>query len=125
MNSFIEKISPVERTTPGIYLLNTMSREAKLSDLLEHFKIERVKGESVKVEVELKINGVPVNFSKSVEEMWERMLSSYNKDVLEKAKELISKTRFDGLNRIMDSVEYQMQCELEKLFPEIINEEDV
>lgn len=112
----VEVVGPTDHTTPAIYLLNTMSREAKRSDLLEHFKIKRVDGQKTTVEVELKINGMPVDFSKSIQEMWDRMFNRYEDDVLEKAKELLSATRFDKLNQILSAAEDEIEKEVKNLF---------
>lgn len=111
----VEIVCPTDRTTPAIYLLNTMTREVKRGDLLEHFKIPLVDGQKTVVEVEMKINGVPVNFSESIQDMWDRMFSSYEDDVLRKAKELLSATRFDRLNDLLNVAEWEIEQEVTKL----------
>lgn len=111
-----ELIDPTLNDTPSIFLLNMMTAEAKRGDLLEHFKITLNTNEPTKVEVELKINGVEVDFSKSITEMWNRLQASYDEDVLEKAKELVSQTRLQKLNDLLQDAEYKIQAELEELF---------
>jgi len=93
-----------------------MSREAKRADLLEHFKIKTADGENTFVEVEMKINGVEVDFSKSVTEIWERMQSSYDEDLLEKAKELVGVMRLERLQDIIQGVEDKLEREVNELF---------
>ena len=112
----VETINPADHSTVAIYLINTMSREAKHVNLLEHFKIKRVVGDAVTVDVELLINGVPVDFQKSIEEMWERLSSRYNEDVLEKAKQMLSNTRLGKLNDLLDNATWQIEEELNTLF---------
>ena len=109
-------IDPTRRDTPGIFLINVMSAEAKRGDLLEHFKINLIRNEPTKVEVELKINGVEVDFSRAITEMWNRLQDSYNADVMQKAKDLISQTRFEKLNELLQDAEYKISEELEELF---------
>lgn len=111
-----EMISPVANNTPGIFLLNTMTREVSRGSILEHFRVVREDGKDVLVNVEMKINGVEVDFSKSVTEMWERLSSQFDEKVLEKAKELVSESRFEKLDNIMKQAEDQIQAELETLF---------
>lgn len=109
-------IDPTRRDTPSIFLINMMSAEAERGDLLEHFKITLVENTPTKVKVELKINGVEVDFSRSITEMWNRLQESYDADVMQKAKELISQTRFEKLQDLMQEAEYKIEAELEELF---------
>ena len=110
-----EMINPVSNDTAGIFLLNTITREVPRADIIEHFRIYQG-GDRTLVEVEMKINGVEVDFSKSVTDMWERLSSRFDEKVLEKAKDLVSESRFEKLGEIMRQAEYQIQDELEALF---------
>lgn len=109
-------INPTLRNTPSIFLINMMSAEAKRDELLEHFKITTVKNTPTKVEVELKINGVEVDFSRAITDMWNRLQETYRADVMQKAKDLISQTRFEKLQDLMQEAEYKIEAELEELF---------
>ena len=102
--------------TASIFLLNTITREVSRGDILEHFRIVHEHGKPTLVEVEMKINGVEVDFSKSVTDMWERLSSRFDQEVLEKAKDLVSESRFEKLGEIMRQAEYQIHDELEVLF---------
>lgn len=114
----VSLVNPTAHTTPGIYLINVMTRETQgKRDILEHFKIDPDPSKrSDLVEVELKINGVSVDFEKSVNEMWERLSSRFDENVLEKAKELVSGSRLDKLSDILNRVEWELKDEVEKLF---------
>ena len=111
-----EMVCPVSKTTPGIFLLNCMSREAKNANLLEHFKIKTADGENTFVEVKMTINGVEVDFSKSITEMWERLQFQYDEDLISKAKELIIGDRFYRFNESIYELECNFKEEVDKLF---------
>jgi hypothetical protein len=114
----VEKISPVDRTPHSIMLINAMTRSVGRGDLLEHFKIVREDGKNVEVDVELLINGVHVDVKKTLDEMWERLVSKYHEDVLEKSKELLSQSRLNKLDELIRDAEWKIEEELNKLFPE-------
>ena len=111
-----EQISPTSYNTPSIFLLNAISREACRADLLDHFKIVREDGKPTLVNVEMKINGVEVDFSATVNDMWKRLSSTFEEKVLEKAKELIRETRSDRFNEIVQQSERILLRDLEALF---------
>jgi hypothetical protein len=113
-----EKINPTAHTTPAVFLINTMAREAKGKDLLEYFRVQRDGKEPPSVTVELKINGVEVDFSKSVTEMWARLRARHHEDILEQAKELVSNSRLEKLNDIIQLAEFRINNEIEVLFNE-------
>jgi len=111
-----EMIDPTTRTAPAIFLINVMSKESDPRNLLSHFKIDQVEGQPTLVNVELKINGVEVDFSKAITEMWDRLHSSHGDDVLKKAKELLRQTRFEKLNALLEEAEWKIEDELNTLF---------
>ena len=118
----VDNVDLASRTTGAIYLINAMTREVKHAEMLDHFNLEQIEGKNVHVNVELLINGVSVDFTKTLEEMWNRMCSSYDSDVLEKAKSLLSTTRFENLSNMLQQAESDMCDELHKLFPNIERE---
>jgi hypothetical protein len=111
-----EIINPTEHSTASIFLINAMAKAVAPGGLFEHFKIPTNSGQPVEVEVELKINGVEVPFKETLNEMWDRMRSRYKEDILEKAHELISQSRFEKLNDLLADAEYNIKAELQELF---------
>ena len=118
--SMTSHVDPTSRTTPGIFLLNMIAREAPHAQMIEHFRLTdpHSSGHVRTVEVKMTINGVEVDFERSVNEMWERLSSSFDAQVLEKAKELLKLTRFSNLEDILQRAEWAIENELERLFPE-------
>lgn len=117
----VSKINPTEHSTCGIFLINMMSEDVPHGELLKHFRIEQTYNEPTLVDVTMQINGVPVDFKKSLEEMWSRLFLTYENDVLEKAKTLVSRSKFDKLNDILEQAEYSIMDELRNL--QIIDKE--
>lgn len=72
----------------------------------------------VTVDVDLRINGVPVSFKKSCEEILSRWEKQFDDEVLKKAKELISSSRLQRLTDIIERVEWQLEQEVESLYNE-------
>ena len=116
-----QMIDPVSRSIPGIFIINTMTAEAKRGDMLKHFNVDVVSGKKVMVKVEMKINDVEVDFCKSLTEMWNRLQESYDADVLAKAKELVSNSRFEKLNQLLADAEYKIEDELNSLMIKLEN----
>lgn len=117
-----EMISPVSETAAGVVLINAMSDEAKRQDLLEYFKVEiPTDGSFTKVKVEMKINGVEVNFSCAVTDMWNRLSDRYEEDVLEKAKELVGQSKLQRLTDLLQEAEYEIETEIRSLFINNLN----
>lgn len=103
------------RTAPAIMLLEAMVRESKIAELDKKFGLPAVPLRNEFVRVELKINGVEVDFVKTAQEMWERLESQHEADVLEKAKELVGRTRLDKVHQLMERFEWEIEQELLKL----------
>jgi hypothetical protein len=125
MKEKLQPISPVNWRKPwSVVLWEIMVREAKgtpdsaiKSDIEQKFNLpDRASREQVEVEVELTINGVPVSFQKSVDELWERTMAQYEQRILEKAKELVSASRLGKLQEIIERAEWQLQEEIETLY---------
>lgn len=105
------------REAYSIMLIEAMVRTSKNSKALaEKFDIPYVPLQMQYVKVELKINDVEVDFVKTAEEMWNRLNSRYEQDVLEKAKELVGQSRYQNLMDIIEQHEFELQRELERLF---------
>ena len=112
-----EMISPVSDDIAGVFLINTMSDEAKRQDLLDYFKVEiPTDGSFIKVKVEMKINGVEVSFSRAVTDMWNRLSDRYEEDVLEKAKELVGQSKLQRLTDLIQEAECEIEAEIRTLF---------
>lgn len=112
----VSSVCPTDHTTPAIFLINAISREAPRGDVLNHFNIVTKEGHKPEVDVELTINGVSVDFEKTVNEMWERLSNRFDEKVLEKAKELVSMSRFSKIEELIQDAEWKIEEELEKLF---------
>lgn len=111
-------VSPTSNTTEGRVAINIMSAEAATDKLYEHFKLVTIPGQDVTVDVQMTINGVPVDYSRSIIDLWERVKAHRDKEVLAKAKELISMTRFSKLNERLDDLEYAAIREIDALMSE-------
>lgn len=105
-----EFINPTDHSTAAIFLINAMTREVPRGELLEHFKIKD--GNPVKVEVELKINGVPVAFTQSINEMWGRLNSTYEADVKAKALELVELTSINEIEDVLQNTVKALRAQL-------------
>lgn len=119
------RINPTDHSTAGIFLINTIAREVPRANILEHFRIDRKTGdpESVKVEVRMTINGVEVDFEKSINDMWERLSKTFDAAVLDKARDLVMLTKHQDILDILRSAERELLDELEKHFPNFKKEE--
>jgi predicted lipid-binding transport protein (Tim44 family) len=113
MNFTSEIVNCTDRTMPAIMLIEAMTREADRADLQDHFNLPNVPLNSAHVVVQLTINGVPVNFCKTAQEMWDRLVSKYGEHVSEKAKELVQLTRFSKLEQILSDAEDEITREIE------------
>jgi hypothetical protein len=119
-----EKYQPISRknwgTIMSIVLWEAMVRESKPEDMAQKYGIEcpTPKGKELEVEVDFRVNGVPLNFKKTVEELGARMESRFDEEVLKKAKELVNLTRFERLSEIINNAEYQIEQEIERVFNE-------
>lgn len=100
----------------GVMLINAMSRES-VQNLQALF--QPVKGE---VMVEMKINGHPVDFVKTVEECWDR-LHKYNEQLaMKRALEMItaaSLEEMEDLNDLIRSFKGAVRDKLTAKFPGI------
>ena len=110
----ISKIDPTDHSLCGIFHINIMSSEVKRSSLFTHFKINQSPDEK-NVDVTMQINGVSVDFKRSLEEMWTRLSDAYDADVLKSANALIAESRVYKLNQIIYEAEQTIRNELEKL----------
>lgn len=120
-----EKYQPISRinwnTPMSVFLWEAMVRESnKGKDIDKVFGLEcpTPKGKELEVEVDFRVNGVPLNFQKTVEELWGRMSKRFDDEVLQKAKELVNLTRFERLSEIINNAEYQIEQEIERVFNE-------
>lgn len=124
MSEKLQPFSPEAWLKPwSVCLVEIMVRESnKGKDMDTKFNLplreQRPEGEELAVEVEMKINGVPVSFKDSFEELWDRMTSGYDQHVLEKAKELVSGTRLGRLQEIIERFEWELENEVETLYNE-------
>lgn len=113
-------VDPTSDTTPGIFLINVIARETVRRDMIKHFRLTDPHSPNHvrTVEVKMTINGVEVDFERSVNEMWERLSDTFENKVLEKAKELVKMTKFGKFQEILERAEWEIENELEKAFPE-------
>jgi hypothetical protein len=104
------------RTTPAVMLLNAMTRECKVNrlDILTKFNIPQVPLVNQCVKVCLTVNSVEVDFVKTSQEMWDRLVKGYDHAVLEKAKELISQPSFTDLAGAINNIITEAQARLEQ-----------
>jgi predicted lipid-binding transport protein (Tim44 family) len=111
-------VDVVAHTAPSIMLIEAMTRSSKNDALLEMFGFPKIPLQQHVAEVKLTINGVEVDFVKTAQEMWDRMVHSYEKDVEEAARKLLSKTRFEKLEQIISQAEDEIEREVEALIKE-------
>lgn len=113
-----ELVDCVNRAAHGHVLIAAMTTASKTS------KIDVVKlfGKGHMVDVVFKINGVDVPFEETVDNLFERQFEKIDSYVLEKAKELLSVSRFDRLSNKLSELEWQMEEELEKIQKELTND---
>jgi hypothetical protein len=129
-----EKIQPISkqnwRTPVSVFLWEIMVREAGMSkDMNRDMMTEKfgnlfpdATGDGPKergelaVEVDLKINGVPVSFQKTCDEIWSRWEKQFDAEVLKKAKELVNSSRLSRLSEIISNAEWQLEQEIEALY---------
>ena len=109
-------LNPITNDTAGVFLINIMAASPRRQDLLEHFKIQNPANGITLVEVEMKINGVEVDFSRSVTDMWNRLHDCYEEDVIEKATELVGMSKLDRLASIIREAEQEIESEIRTLF---------
>lgn len=120
-----EKLQPLSHRygelQPWAFMLwELMVREGGKSPqgIEEKFGNLKPQGEDgpVEVEVELKVNGVPVCFSTSIDNIWERASKQYDADVMKAAKELVKGTRLQRLTEILDRFDWELEQEVTQLF---------
>ena len=120
-----EKLQPLshrygERQPWAFMLWELMVREGGKSPqgIEEKFGNLKPHGEDgpVEVEVELKVNGVPVCFSTAIDNIWERVSKQYDAEVLKAAKELVKGTRLQRLTEILDRFDWELEQEVTQLF---------
>jgi ribosome-associated translation inhibitor RaiA len=110
-----ERVNPLDGSAAGILLMNAMSAGAKDTEFDRLFvEPSRAKGEPIKVDVVLLVNGHEVPFMKCVNDAWKSIDERVDEMVREKAMELVSKSRLDGLMRALDDAEWRIEEELRK-----------
>lgn len=104
-----EIVNILNRKTPEMLLFVLMVKESDSprGDLDSYFNLN---GEN-NVEVELKVNGVELKFTPLIERLCEKL----DEHILEKAKELLSRSRLEKLEQILSEAEWKIEQELEKL----------
>lgn len=111
-------VDPVARTPASIMLINAISRAAKDANLLEMFRVNTPPGQKTFLEVEFKVNGVPVDFEKTANEMWERLRATHEADVLETAEKMLGQFEvFQDIRDTLDTVAENLKLELHKVWP--------
>lgn len=112
-----ERLSVVSNDTAGRFLINMIAVETPRQDVLNKFRFSTEPGQTAMADVALTINGVPVNFTRAINDMWERLTADYDEDVKKAAKELIRSSRFNELSHLLERIEWSISAEIEKLFP--------
>jgi hypothetical protein len=118
----IEELDIIERKTPNIFLANTIGQHLhQQKDIFSHFHIDRSGDGPKTMKVEMTINGVPVSFSDTVNQIWASMSNSFNQRVEERAMDLTAGYghRFDD---IIVEAENKLQKALLKELNRIIKE---
>ena len=121
----VENLSVVSNDTAGRFLINVIAAEALGKDLLNKFRFSEEDGHHAMADVVLTINGVPVNFTRAINDTWERLVAGFDEAVLKEAKALVSASRLDKLSEILTNAEYRISQEIEELFAESKKPEEV
>lgn len=118
----MDTIDPVGHDSVAIFILNAMSAQTADGDeLFKKFNIPEYSGQlnyKPTVDIRLLVNGVEVDCLKSLKETMDRLLSGYERHIEEKAKELVTATRLDKLLSLLNEYEWQIENEINRLFPD-------
>jgi hypothetical protein len=117
----IIKREPEPDGTAAVLIFNEMVRMLnKRDNIAVKFGLEdREKEDCNVVNVEMTVNGVPVDPIVALTECWTRMVAHYERDVADKAMEMLKATRLGSLLYILQDAEWRLEDELRSLFPDI------
>jgi hypothetical protein len=115
-NVITEAVDPTSYHTSSIMLINAMAALAgDKGNIAEIFKLEYPPdAERPTVDVQLFVNGVSVPFKESIEDAWQQLEASIDREVHKRAMELLSRSRFDKLISALDNAEWQIEDALNK-----------
>jgi hypothetical protein len=117
----IIKREPEPDGTAAVLIFNEMVRMLnKRDNIAVKFGLEdREKEDCNVVNVEMTVNGVPVDPIVALTECWTRMVQHYERDVADKAMEMLKATKLGSLLYILQDAEWRLEEELRSLFPDI------
>jgi enamine deaminase RidA (YjgF/YER057c/UK114 family) len=102
-------IDVTHQNAASLLVLEAMCEKVGDGDILEVFKV----GTDAKVEVKMFVNDVEVDVVQALNEAWERLEAVYEKNLLEKAKELVSMTKFEDLSHKLERAAWDIEQALE------------
>jgi hypothetical protein len=96
-----EIIDCTRNDAPGIFLIEAIAATEGLAG--SHGFTDRM------VKVEFSINGVPMPFEKIMLDMWARASKVLDRELLEKAQELVTEAALDGLTEAVRDAERKIK----------------
>lgn len=115
--SSVQLVQCLNHDVAGVMLINAMAQGGKYANLREVFN--PVNGV---VRVDMKINGHPVDFVKTVEDCWDRLNRHNDELAMKRAKAMITEAGLEGLDEITDmirSLKGEIHSKLIEKFPAI------
>lgn len=94
-----ERIKVTNHDVTGVLLINAMCQQTKREDILAMYNPQEGM-----CDVELKINGHVVPIIPALESAWKRLIANNNELVLEKARDLLQRSKAEELTDAIDTI---------------------
>ena len=110
----VSEVSIIEHSDAGIFIVNAMSDASTDDTFLSHFKMNDDCKHPI-VKVEMTVNGVPVDFRKTLEDIFDIFESKYDETVKKAALDLVSGSRLQKLSQALENAEWQIEDEINRI----------